>query len=96
MLGPDSSRSLSFAQQLSCKVPPTMLESQQPAVKAGGQPTGVTSAGPRPASAVSRSGATAETAATSHSSPPPVQGAAAEGWKISITFRGTQEGEAHH
>lgn len=46
------------------------------------------SAAPRPSSAVSRSGSMSETKAAPKSTPPPVQGAAAEGWKVSIKFRG--------
>ena len=86
MLGPSNGRSLSFAQPLSSQQP-AAPEKQLPA-KSGGQSAGVGSVGPRPASAVSRSGAAAETAVVSHSSPPPVQGPAAEGWKVTITFRG--------
>lgn len=87
MLGPSNGRSLSFAQTLGSKLP-AAVEKQQVPAKNGGQSAGVTSVGPRPASAVSRSGTAADTGSAFHSFPPPVQGAAAEGWKVSITFRG--------
>lgn len=44
----------------------------------------------RPSSAASRSGSIAEASALPERMPPPVQGSAAEGWKVSISFRGEQ------
>ena len=103
MLTPGNSRSLGLAQpssgaQRGLPIPLShqLLQAQNAlaqaaqaqAAQAQAAQTSQAAVGPRPGSAVSRSGSVSEAPAAPKPVAAPVQGSAAEGWKISIVFRG--------